>query len=61
MLIDFPKEWNTIMNNVKTVVYIIHFVLIDICARNGVLHIPPPMLLLPHGNLEGEVESLRVR
>ena len=34
-------------NKVKTVVYLIHFILIDIWARNGVLHIfsPPP----PHG------------
>ena len=29
-------------NKVKTVVYLIHFVLIDIWARNGVLHIFPP-------------------
>ena len=31
-------------NKVKTVVYLIHFILIDIWARNGVLHIffPPP-------------------
>ena len=26
-------------NKVKTVVYLIHFILIDIWARNGVLHI----------------------
>ncbi len=25
------------MNKVKTVVYLLHFVLIDICARNGAL------------------------
>ena len=29
-------------NKVKTVVYLIHFILIDIWARNGVLHIFPP-------------------
>ena len=29
-------------NKVKTVVYLIHFILIDIWARNGVLHIFSP-------------------
>ena len=29
-------------NKVKTVVYLIHFILIDIWARNGVLYIFPP-------------------
>ena len=35
-------------NKVKTVVYLIHFILIDIWARNGVLHIfsPPPKGLI---------------
>ena len=33
-------------NKVKTVVYLIHFILIDIWARNGVLHIFSPTLLL---------------
>ena len=34
-------------NKVKTVVYLIHFILIDIWARNGVLHIFSPA----HGGL----------
>ena len=50
-------------NKVKTVVYLIHFILIDIWARNGVLHIFPLVPFAPwiwtDGNLPGDDADLR--
>lgn len=38
MLVDVPKQWKIIIK-VKTVVHLIHFILIGLDARNCVLHI----------------------
>ena len=35
---NFPKHKKSNMNKVKTVVYLVHFILIDICARNCVYY-----------------------